>query len=189
MAKLTLNALLAALQGTIGDLVLVREGNNIYVRTRGERTEPMSEPQVAHTSRFGQASRWAKLQLLDPAIKAAYQRACHDHLTPHNVAVGDFMNAPVIQGIGLESYTGKAGETIRTAASDDFNVTRLSVVIRTVAGEILEEGPAEWNPLEKKWLYSSRTQVPPRTTIVIEATAIDLPGNRASAKAYYYVEG
>jgi hypothetical protein len=80
MAKLTLNALLAALRGTIGDLVIVREGNNIYVRTRGERTEPMSEPQVAHTGRFGQASRWAKLQLLDPVIKAAYQRACRDHL-------------------------------------------------------------------------------------------------------------
>ncbi len=186
MAKLELNALMHALHGTIGELVLVREGDNIYVRHRARSTPAPTEAQVNHTSRFGLASRWARQQLSDPALKAAYARVCRGHLTAHNVAVRDFMHAPVIESIRLEQYSGQAGDLIRIAASDDFKIVRLTVQIRPVEGEVAEEGEAHWNDVRGDWEYAGQTQIPAGTTVLIEAAAMDLPGNRATAKAYYY---
>lgn len=42
MAKLELNPLMNALHGTIGDLVLVRDGENIYVRRRSIKKPPQT---------------------------------------------------------------------------------------------------------------------------------------------------
>jgi hypothetical protein len=188
MAKAELNPLLAALHGPIGNLVLVHDGNRIYVRAKGERTVPSSESQVAHTSRFGMASRWAKTLLTDPVVKAAYARACHDHLTAHNIAVHDYLHGPVIDAIGLESYTGNPGDLIRILATDDFKIARVTVQLRTAGGDLIEQGAAEWNVLENNWLYTAQTGISPGTTLRVEATAFDLPGNQARAKAYHYVE-
>jgi hypothetical protein len=198
MPKVKLNPAIISMEGTIGDLVFYREGDEVYSRRKGERIVKRSESQRAGNSRFGQASRWAKLQLLDPVIKAAYQRACHGHLTPHNIATGDFLHAPLIERIGLESYSGQPGGIIRITATDDFGVVRVNVQIRTVAGETVEEGTAERSleagseepskPGAGVWLYASQVQVPVNTTLRIEATASDLPGNKATAKAFFYLE-
>ena len=187
MAKLQLNALLAALRGTIGDLVLVREGDNIYVRQRARKVPPRTEKQQSHNSRFALASRWARMLLSDPEMKAAYERARTGHLTAHNVAICDFMHAPAIQSIDLVSYTGKPGDAIRILATDNFRVARVLVQVRSVAGQVLEQGEAEWNAIESVWRYTAQTQVPPETTLLIEATALDLPGNRAAAQICHYV--
>ena len=188
VAKLKLNALIAALRGAIGDLVIVRLGDGFYIREKGETPDPSSPAQMAHLSRFGQASLWAKALLTAPPTKAAYKKARHGHLTPHNVAVSDFMIAPVIESVGLESYTGQPGELIRIVATDDLKVTQMAVAIRKVAGNPIAKGPAERSPLDDKWLYTSRTQIRPGTNMVIEATAVDLPGNRVTCKAFYYVQ-
>ena len=188
MAKLELNALLAALQGTIGDLVFVREGDSMHVRRRARKGPAPSTSQLAQNSRFGVASRWARTLLTDPAMRAAYQRGCHGHLTPHNVAVSDFLNAPVIESIRLESYKGKPGDVIQLIAKDDFRIVRCTVQVRSVDGAILEEGEAERSALENTtWLYTSQIEIAPETTVLIEASAVDLPGNRATARAFYYV--
>ncbi len=118
MAKLELNALMNALHGTIGNLVLVRDGDNIYVRRRAEKKAQRTESQVAHNSSFGLASRWARMILSDPAVRAVYQRRCRGHLTAHNVAVSDFIGRggekrTEYRGLkipGVSSvYKGKAG--------------------------------------------------------------------------------
>jgi hypothetical protein len=187
MAKLELNALLNALHGTIGDLVLVRDGDNVYVRQRVRKKPPRSEPQVAHNSRFGQASRWARMILGDPVVKADYQRRCCGHLTAHNLAISDFMHGPVIASLGLDGYGGKPGDGIRVVATDDFKVVRVLVQIRTVEEEILEQGEAERAETESDWVYHCQAAVPTGTTVLIEATALDLPGNRGMANAFYHV--
>ena len=120
-------------------------------------------------------------------MRKLYQQACHDHLTPHNMAVSDYLRAPVIDAIDLESYTGNPGDVIRILASDDFRIVRMAVQILTVDGQIVEEGEAEWNAGAECWVYMSRTQVRPQTTVLIQAAAMDLPGNRGTAKAYFYV--
>jgi hypothetical protein len=189
MAKAELNALLAALHGTIGDLVLVREGDNIYVRHRARQTAPRSQAQVAQNQRMTLASRWARTLLADPAMKAAYERGRQGHLSALNVAVRDFLNAPVIEAISLDGYRGRPGDLIRIRARDDFRIVRLSVQIRTVEGVVLEEGEALWEGMDGAWGYRSQIQVLPQTTVLIEATALDLPGNRTTAQSYYWVGG
>ena len=187
MAKLNLNPLLSSLQGRIGDLVFVREGDHIFVRPRPpKRSRPRSEAQVAHTTRFVLASRWAHQLLADPAMRDLYQRACHDHLTPHNVAVSDYMHAPTVEAIDLESCTGNPGDEIRILARDDFAIVRLAVQILTVDRQILEQGEAQWNAGAVCWVYTTGTQLSPGTTVLIEAAAMDLPGNCGMAKAYFY---
>lgn len=188
MAKLNLNPLLASLQGRVGNLVFVREGDSIWVRPRAKQSSRGRSPaQVAHTSRFAVASRWARTILEDPAVHALYQAACHDHLTPHNLAVKDFMHPPVIDALDLDSYAGHPGDTIRILGADDFKIVRVEVRILTVDRQALEEGEAEWNQVADCWAYVARTLAPPGSTVLIEASALDLPGNRAAAKAYYYV--
>jgi hypothetical protein len=188
MAKLNLNPLLRSLQGRIGDLVFVHEGDSIYVRHAAEKRPLFRSPaQVAHTSRFVVASRWARTLLVNPAMRKLYQHACHDHLTPHNIAVRDYMHAPVVDAIDLESYTGNPDDIIRILASDDFKIVHMAVQILTVDRQIVEEGEAEWNAAAACWVYVTRTQVRPETTVLIEAAAMDLPGNRGTAKAYFYV--
>jgi len=188
MAKLNLNPLLTSIQGRIGDLVFVREGDRISVRAKAEKLPQFRSPaQTAHTARFVVASRWARTLLADPAMHALYQKACHDHLTPHNAAVSDFMHPPVVDAIDLDSFTGNPGDVIRILASDDFRIVRLTVQILAVDRQILEEGEAEWNGPSVCWAYIAQTPVPPETTVLIEAAAVDLPGNRSTAKAYFYV--
>jgi hypothetical protein len=188
MAKIKLSPLLTSLQGRIGDLVFVQEGDSLYVRHAAEKPPQMrSLAQVAHTSRFVVASRWAHTFLVDPAMRKVYQQGCHDHLTPHNVAVRDYLLAPAVDAIDLESYTGNPGDVIRVLASDDFKIVRMAVQILTVDGQILEEGEADWNAGAGCWVYKARTQVRPETTVLIQAAATDLPGNRGTAKAYFYV--
>jgi hypothetical protein len=66
-------------------------------------------------------------------------------------------------------------------------IVRIAVQILTVDGQIVEEGDAEWNAAAGCWVYMTRTRVHPETTVLIQAAAMDLPGNRATAKAYFYV--
>jgi hypothetical protein len=197
-----LNPLITSIRGKIGDLVFVQVGDETWVRRRADAELPLSEARQAQLNRLGEVSRRAKQLLLDPAIKAEYQRACIGHLNTHNLAVRDFMHAPVIQSIQPDRYTGKPGDVIQIIAEDDFKITCITVQIRTVTGEVLEEGPADWtadivsaesaaareSKPAGKWSYTAQRTVPPGSTILIEATAMDLPGNQAKAKTYFYVQ-
>src|SRR5262249_49937951 len=146
MAKLKVNPLLTAIRGRIGDLIFVREGDQLSVRRAAEKPlVPRSAAQVAHNSRFAVASRWAHMLLVDPAMRRLYAQACHDHLTPHNIAVKDYMHPPVVEAIDLESYTGHPGDAIWIPATDDFRIVRVAVQILTVDRQLLEEGAAEWD--------------------------------------------
>ncbi len=189
MAKIDLNPLLRSLRGRIGDLVFVQEGDSLTVRHAAENgTTLRSLAQKAHTNRFVVASRWARTLLADPNMRKLYQQGCHDHLTPHNVAVSDYMHAPVVDAIDLESYTGNRGDRIRILARDDFKIVRMAVHILGVDGQSVEEGEAEWDVGAAGWIYLAQAQVPAKTTVLIQVAALDLPGNRGTAKAYFYVD-
>ena len=188
MAKLTVNALLATLQGTVGDLVIVREGDQLYVRRRGKRTQPLSSRQTDQIARFAQAIAWARSQVADPEARAAYQSVCCGHLTPFNVAIRDFFHPPMIERIELESYGGKIGDPIVITAIDDFRVARVEVTIWGVGGDLIEEGWAQLRSLDQKWVYWSQTQIEPPLTVRIQVAATDLPGNQGSKSACYCVE-
>jgi hypothetical protein len=206
MAKVKTWPGISAIRGAIGDLVFTQEEGETQVRRKGERTKPLSPRQRNQLGRLGLASRRTKLFLMDPAMKASYQPACRGHLTAHDVAVKDLMHPPAITGFGFESYTGKAGDVIHITAQDDFRVVRVIVQVATVQGEILEEGTAvlvsdlradrrDSTPKSddevqvSRWSYISQSRMEPQTTILIKATAWDLPGNCAGAEAFFYIRG
>jgi hypothetical protein len=188
MATLKLNAFMNALHGAIGDLVVVGKGDNLYVQRRARKRPPPTGAQEAQIGRFALASRWARTALADPAVKAAYQAACRGNQTAHNLAIKDFLHPPAVASIAVAGYHGQPGDSVRIVATDDFKVTRVLVQVRRMDGDLLEEGAATSSGTDHSWLYRCQTEVPPGTTVLIEATAWDLPGNHATGQAWAYVD-
>jgi hypothetical protein len=189
MAKLISHPVVNALQGRIGRLVFVHEGDSVFVRQApAPRKEPFSAAQMAGISKFRLATLWAKALLRDPVMKAAYARVCHGHLSPFNMAVRDYLTPPVLHHVDLAGYTGKVGDVIRIRATDDFRVVQVPVEIRTVAGDLVEAGVADRSSdVNGEWLYSVQVTVPAGTTLTIEVAALDLPGNRETSKVFHYI--
>ena len=72
---------------------------------------------------FKLAAGYGKAALADPATKALYETVAKGKGIPvFALTIADFFNAPAVDEIDLSAYTGKAGETIRVRASDDFEV-------------------------------------------------------------------
>ena len=92
-------------------------------RQKGEFKDKRSPDQLAHRERVRRAAAWARQTVTDPRQRADYGAACRGHQTPYNLALRDYMRPPVIESVNLESYTGKAGESVRVKATDDFEVT------------------------------------------------------------------
>jgi hypothetical protein len=65
------------------------------------------------------AALYGKAVLADPVKKAAYEtKAQVKGIPAFALTVADFLHAPAVEEIDLSGDTGKAGETIRIAATD-----------------------------------------------------------------------
>jgi hypothetical protein len=94
------------------------------------------------------------------------------------LTVADFLNAPAVDEIDLSAYTGKAGETIRITASDDFGVAGVAVAIHDTYGAVLEQGAA--TATDGVWNYVTTTSLPAGHQVSIDVTATDRPGHRTT---------
>jgi len=88
------------------------------------------------------------------------------------------LQLPVVDQIDLSTYTGKAGETIRITASDDFAVAGVEVTIHDTGGAVLEQGAA--TAADGVWNYVTTTNLPPGQQVSIEVTATDRPGHKTT---------
>ena len=95
--------------------------------------------------------------------------------------IADFLTAPLVDQIDLNDYSGRAGDTIRIRASDDFEVAGVTVSISGSEGQPIEHGAAVLSSMKwGRWLYTTTTSVAAGTQVRVEATATDKPGNRAA---------
>ena len=94
------------------------------------------------------------------------------------LTVADFLRAPVIDQIDLSGYTGKASESIRITAHDDFEVSRVAVMIHDTTGAVLEQGAATAST--GVWNYVTTTNLPAGQQVSIEATASDRSGHKTT---------
>ncbi|MHC1767821.1 MAG: hypothetical protein AB9869_26710 [Verrucomicrobiia bacterium] len=180
MAKVTLNPVLEAIRGKVGDLVFRRVEDQVIVGKMPDRTGivPTAE-QLAQQDEFRLAVLYGKAVLADEEQKAIYDVASDRKGIPaFALMVGDFLNEPAIPEISLADYAGEIGDTIVIRASDDVQVAGVNVTIRTPEGVVLEQGAAVAGG--GAWTYTATTTLEVGQTVSIDVTATDLAGHIAS---------
>src|SRR5262249_30723575 len=119
---------------------------------------------------------------------AEYRLLCRGRMRPYHAAVRDFMTPPSIGRVDLQPVAGQSGQLIRIEATDDSRVMSVQVVVRhAVSDAILEQGPAAPSTTADQWLYTTTTTMAGGTSILVEATANDRPGNVGVARVQLFI--
>ena len=182
MTQVRLSPILANLQGQVGDVVFKRYGNKIVISRKPDMSNVKpSEAQLAQRARFRAATQYSKQALADPEVKALYAAEAQRRNKPVNsVMVADFLNAPTVERLEVDSYRGATGDEIVVHAVDDFGVVAVNVEIFDAAGGKVEDGPLVENPVGSGcWVYAATVSTQ-AASVQITATAVDRPGNTAT---------
>jgi hypothetical protein len=183
MPKITENLLVRGARGKMG--------NQFVYKKRGDETHMARMPKVNKNAvptenqekvrdRFGEASLYAQGAIASPELKAEYEKKLPSGKTAYNAAFRDYLKAPVVKSIDTGKYSGLAGSLIVVTAKDDFRVAEVFVSIRTATGELVEEGNAILNPVNrKKWTYATVRSNPALAGSSVSVTAKDIPGNES----------
>jgi hypothetical protein len=178
------------LKGRVGNFVYYELNGNTYVRTVPRREEPPTPAELRNQSRFRAAAKFAHATLTDPEQNARYAAAgsrCGS--SAYNVAVSDFMRAPVITEVDLTGYTGQTGQSIRIRAEEKkIGASTVNLVIADSAKVVWEEGAATAEDDGVTWRYAAQRDLPADRSLWITVTAKDQPGNRTS-KTVRHVTG
>jgi hypothetical protein len=180
MSKVINNALLQGVSGKLGETHYYRmlHGKLQMCNLPGERKKSTARQKV-QMKRFRAASQWAKAETRDAAVKAHYATGiCRERPSAYNVALSDYLNAPVIHYIRPKLYTGTVGSLITIKATDDFRVERVYVTIHTAEGKLLESGEAERNKRKPfMWNYRATVKNAKVSGSVIQVNVWDRPDN------------
>lgn len=179
MAILGKNVVTTRLKGKVGDLLVFHtRGDKTYVSTAPEhKNRERTEAQKAHAKLFQEAIIYGKGVIADPAMKEAYQQGAVGNQTAFNVAVADFLCAPQIEEIDVSNYSGKAGNSIRIRATDDFKVIQVMVSIYNSGNTLVEEGYAIQDRNQVDWIYTTTADNTNIQGDKIVIKASDIPGN------------
>ncbi len=180
MAKVKLSSALIRARGKMGNVVFRKYHDEVIMAHVPDMSgHTPTDKQVSHRQRFKLAVLYGHTVLADPAKKAIYEATAKAKgLSVFAVTVADFLNAPVVEQIDVSAYNGKAGDTLRITASDDFAGTGVEVTIHDTGGTVLEHGAA--TAADGRWNYVSTTDLPPGHPISIEVTATDRPGHKTT---------
>ena len=125
---------------------------------------------------------YAKRVLADPLQRELYQQLGAARKQPPNaLLISNFLHPPTVDRIELVGYRGQPGDPIKVLATDDIEVVSVTVAIRAAGGAPVETGPA--TKVHGVWVYTATTRAPEGRSLVIEATATDRPGNKATQTA------
>ncbi len=183
MAQVKMNPVFVKVKGKVGDLVFKQYGEAlIMARTPTANGHEVTPAQAATRERFRAAALYGRLALAQPAVRQAYATAARElHQPVMSLAVADFFNAPVVDRVEVEAYTGQPGETIVVQAHDDFEVMGVTVRIVSAGGQPVESGPAVQNPPNSgRWTYTTTQTLGDVTGAQVTATASDRPGNEGT---------
>ena len=179
MAESKNNVITHGLSGLVGDMIVfsTRNGKTIVSSKPKERTGEPTEGQKAHQAKFQQAILYAKAAINNPATMQAYKDASGNGVTPYNVAVGDFLQAPDIDTIDVSKYTGKVGDTITVLVTDNFMVKEVTVTILNADGTEVEKGNAVETGGILGWVYTAKAANASLDGDKIVVSASDVPGH------------
>ena len=178
-AKVTLNPVIEAIQGKVGDLIFKRWEDQDIVCKMPDRTGIVpTANQLAQMDKFRLAALYGKAVLTDPDSRTFYDGVADRRAIPvFALTVADFLNAPAVDEINLAAYSGQIGDKISVRASDDIEVKGVTITIRAQEGDVLEEGVAVWVPASATWEYTATSALAPAEPVSIEVSASDRPGH------------
>lgn len=182
MAKQKNNIIMRSTRGMVGgQIVFKRRAGKGYVSAApevNENREPTTA-QKAVQDKFKSSIAYAKTAILDLALKMAYKLKAARNQSAFNMAFLDAQNAPKVESLITDGYTGAIGSVIVARASDNFKVNSVKISIRSSNDELIEEGPATAQPAGL-WLYTSTASNLNLSGTKIKATAFDIPENEGS---------
>jgi len=128
VAKVKSNILLDGVSGKEGESLVFRQvrGVTIVAKAPDVSRRTVSPAAKKHLNKFQRAKDYARQQMRDPKVKAAY-----------HVAIGDYMNSPKMELIDVSSYHGRMSDIIRVLTTDDFQVTRVHGVFSRKTNPII----------------------------------------------------
>jgi hypothetical protein len=134
MTKATLNQLIEALHGGIGDWVFrqMPDGTIIISGAPRYHRRKASQKQKAHRERFTEAAKTASWLAEQHPIYAELAKGTWK--SPFNFALSDLVHPPVIHRI--ERKKGR----IRVEATDNIMVAKVRVTILNGEGKVMERG-------------------------------------------------
>jgi len=179
MAYVKKNIVTEGLSGKLGNNIVFRNvGGKTVVAVKPDTSNRQdSEAQKYQKRRFKAGSTYAVNALQDPLVKESYALRTKPGQTPYNVALADFLNAPVIEEVNLSTFSGAKGSPIRMLVVDDHEVTEVKVAIYDPQGGLVEEGNATLHENGIDWVYTTQKALATVSGSSIFIQASDLPGN------------
>lgn len=166
-------------QGRLGDFVYKRYGDKTVV-TRVPQFKGWSKKQKERRSGFSAASTYAARVQRDPALRASYALwAKKKDLTIRSVAISDFLRPPELREVCIHYYAGERGNWLSVMTDQKYKLMAAKVVIRDLAGQVIEEGPARClGPTH--WSYTGTQDLRGRGLVLIKGTGTDRLGRTVS---------
>lgn len=170
------------MRGGLGDLVFRSlNGQTILSGKPDFSGVTATEGQAEQRERFKQAVAYGRMVLTDPEARAVYEEAAERKGKPaFALTVADFMNAPSVDEIDLSDYGGAEGDPIYIRTHDDISVVGVTVSITDGAGTALEDGSAELDAANTRWIYTAKTAIATGTNVRILVTASDRPDGQST---------
>ena len=166
--------------GKVGDQFVFRNRNGKSFTSNIPKlsTKPPKSGQVSQRNKFRLAAKYGNKVKDDPGLSEMYQvQATQQGTSVYQVAVTDFLKAPVINEIKIAKYKGKIGDMILIDAYDDFMVNSVRLVINDSNGQLVEEGDCLLADDKMYWVYTATCEIADLNGVAINALAEDLPGN------------
>ena len=179
MALVGKNIVTKGLTGMLGETIVFRlRGGQTVVATAPEKQDRIpTTKEKAHREKFGRAILYGKAVVKNPEQKTLYETQADENTSAYNVAVADFMNAPMIDEVDVSLYTGEIGSTIRVRATDDFMVSSVNVKIENPDGTLAEEGLAVADETGLDYIFTAKKKNASLEGDKITIEVNDLPGN------------
>jgi len=169
--------------GASGDTVF-REvnGETIVAAKPGKRKTPSGPNQLAVQRRFAQATDYADMVLLNPALLALYQQVTEKTgKSSYILARQDWFDAPEVSlsDASFSGYKGQVGDLIKFTIRDQIPVNKVIVSLYDDdTGTLIEQGQGVPEVAGSVyWMYTATKPVPAGVTVAIRIEAYDHPGN------------
>ncbi|MFA0964968.1 hypothetical protein AB9P05_24380 [Roseivirga sp. BDSF3-8] len=179
MAVIENNPWIEGARGMVRGAIVYRQraGRTIVSARPATSSRPLSEKQKAHHRRFREATAYSKRVKEDDGLFAKYAAAAEGFISWQNLAVRDYMHAPVVEKVVAEEFTGKAGEVLEVYGSDDFGICSLQVRVMDGRGAVLESGECNELMVNEVYAYNLKRDVDLVNGVRVRVEAADAAGN------------
>lgn len=173
MIQQSFNAISTGARGQFGGQVVmyVRYGSLIIAKAPRKRPGRGTDAQERTKADFRKGANWSARVRKSERLYNIYKAGLKKALNVHNLAIADYLQAPVIHDVTVSD----SGITV--IATDNFQVATVKVAVYGSNGQLLETGKADPQS-DNTWHYVPAKKDLKGSRIVISVR--DLPGNETT---------